>query len=37
MASNPGSAFGIAINTGDTKTIIDAMVEKRYWSLYFLD
>lgn len=28
MASNPGSAFGIAINNGDTKTIIDAMVEK---------
>ena len=28
MASNPGSAFGIAINTGDTKTITDAMLEK---------
>lgn len=28
MASNPGSAFGIAINKGDTKTIIDAMIEK---------
>lgn len=28
MASNPGSAFGIAINNGDTKTIIDAMIEK---------
>lgn len=28
MASNPGSAFGIAINTGDTKTITDAMFEK---------
>ena len=28
IASNPGSAFGIAINKGDTKTIIDAMIEK---------
>ena len=28
MASNPGSAFGIAINKGDTKTITDAMLEK---------
>lgn len=28
LAPNPGSAFGIAINNGDTKTIIDAMIEK---------
>lgn len=28
MASNPGSAFGIAINSGETKTITDAMLEK---------
>lgn len=28
MAKNPGSAFGIAINTGETRSIVDAMVEK---------
>lgn len=28
MASNPGSAFGIALNNGDTKTLPEAMLEK---------
>lgn len=28
MASNPGSAFGIAISNGETKTLPEAMLEK---------
>lgn len=28
MASNPGSAFGIALNSGDTTSIVDAMLSK---------
>lgn len=28
MASNPGSAFGIALNNGDTRTLPEAMLEK---------
>lgn len=28
MVSNPGSAFGIAINSGETKTLPEAMLEK---------
>lgn len=28
MAENPGSAFGIALNSGESKTIIEAMKEK---------
>lgn len=28
MASNPGSAFGIALNNGETKTLPEAMLEK---------
>jgi len=28
MASNPGSAFGIALNNGDTRTLPEVMLEK---------
>lgn len=28
MASNPGSTFGIALNSGDTRTLSEAMLEK---------
>lgn len=28
MAENPGSAFGIALNKGETKSIVEAMLEK---------
>lgn len=28
MASNPGSAFGIAVNNGDTRTLPEIMLEK---------
>ena len=28
MSSNPGSAFGIAVNKGDSESIVDKMIAK---------